>query len=200
MSRQRFIAIFIIGMAMAALTGPMVLVLRADRGGAAFGDNESFGVNRLSSATVDIEVGAQTVPMISGNLAPGDIVAGTIVVTNQGTLPLRYAVTSELTDGPVNDWVNWTFWVSADENSCSLGRTSNKILFDGVLVGGTEPSPVFGEVLVGLDPGDRILEPDSQETLCVVAAFSLDAPDHLQRLTLSHDFALVAEQHTPEPS
>ena len=74
------------------LVAPVVLIaVRADSGSAAFGDVEQVGRNRLSAATLDIEIGSRTTPITVSDLAPGDLVTGQVEFRNAGTLALRYA-------------------------------------------------------------------------------------------------------------
>jgi hypothetical protein len=57
---------------------------------------------------------------------------------------------------------------------------------------------VLGDVTIGLDPGDRILQPGDGEALCTAVTLSLDAPDEVQARTVVQELIVVAEQHTDE--
>lgn len=183
--------------AVAALAGPILLVVGADEGSAAFGDNETVGVNRLSSATVDIEPGEDMVPITVTNLAPGDRVTGSIAVKNVGALPVRYAIVSDAKPDPLSDWLRWEIWLRSDSDQCTQQPAPAELLVDGDLFT-PGSSAVLGDVTIGLDPGDRILQPGDGEALCTAVTLSLDAPDNVQARTVVQELIVVAEQHTDE--
>lgn len=182
--------------AVAALSGPILLLTSAERGSAAFGDNETIGVNRLSAATVDIEPGSTGVPITATNLAPGDRIVGSIAVHNAGTLPVRYALVSDGSIGPLSPWLSWEIWPRSS-STCDADPEPAELLSEGPLP--TDPgSAVFGDVNVGLDPGDRVLRPGQSEELCTAVTLMLRAPDEVQAQTQRQDFVVVAEQHTDD--
>ncbi len=128
------------------LLGPALLVFRGERGQAAFGDSQTVGVNRLSSATVDVEIGSRSVSLSSVDLAPGDRVVGSIEVRNEGTLPLRYALVDESATGPLLPWLTWELWDAPTPSRCGTSPTSVNGLVDGLVLGprtgsGTSPRP-----------------------------------------------------------
>jgi len=183
--------------AAAALAGPILLLTSADRGSAAFGDNETIGVNRLSSATVDIEPGQDVVPITATNLAPGDRLTGSIDFGNVGSLPVRYAIVSEGSADALTQWLRWEIWLRPEADQCTNQPKVEDLLVDGPLSG--EPTAVvFGDVTIGLDPGDRILLPGEREEFCTAVTLSLDAPDDVQSHTVRQEFIVVAEQHTDD--
>lgn len=183
--------------AVAALVGPILVLTQADEGSAAFGDNETIGENRLSSATVDIEPGEDIVPITATNLAPGDRVVGSIAVGNVGSLPVRYAVVSDALSDPLANWLRWEIWLRPDSAQCDEPPSPAELLVDGVVSGG-ESAAVLGDVAIGLDPGDRVLQPGEGEALCTAVTLSLDAPDDVQARTITHELIVVAEQHTDD--
>lgn len=181
--------------AVAALTGPVLVLTSAERGSAAFGDNETVGINKLSSATVDVEPGANGVPIVATNLAPGDRRTGLLAVRNVGSLPVRYALVSEGTTGPLNQWLSWQMWPRA--GSCDTEPPPEALLTDGPLP--EDPrTAVFGDPTVGLDAGDRILQPGETEELCTAVTLVLGAPDDVQAQTFRQEFVVLAEQHTDD--
>lgn len=183
--------------AVAALAGPILLLTNADRGSAAFGDNETIGVNRLSSATVDIEPGQDVVPITAANLAPGDRLTGSIEVGNVGSLPVRYAIVSEGATDALTQWLRWEIWLRPEAEQCAGRPNAGELLVDGPLLG--EPVvAVLGDVTIGLDPGDRILLPGESEALCTAVTLSLRAPDDVQSRSVRQEFVVVAEQHTDD--
>lgn len=198
--RRRVTTIAVVAFLLAALAGPIALVFRSDRGQAAFGDNELLGVNRLSSATVDVELGSRTVQVESDNLAPGDRSVGSIEVVNVGSLPVRYAVVSDASADPLGQWLTWELWEKQAGRNCDSSPAPVDPLIAGLVLGsaGLTSQSILGDVAVGLDPGDRILQPGSNDILCVAVTFELTAPDSVQDRRLDQGFTIVAEQHTDE--
>jgi hypothetical protein len=194
--RRWLTVVALAALAIAAVTGPALLLLRAERGQAAFGDNETLGLNRLSSATVDIEPGAQGVPITVANMAPGDRLVGSIEIKNIGTLAIRYAVVGESSPSPLADWLRWEIWPVPIGGDCLLLPRSDELLRSDLVIDGV--LPVLGDSRVGPDPGDRVLAPTSTDMLCTAVRLPLDAPDSLQAQRYDQEFTLVAEQRTDE--
>jgi hypothetical protein len=186
------LAAAVISAGLMALAAPVALLLAGDRGVAAFGDSAPLR-GHLSSATVDIEVGPNTVPVTVSQMAPGDRATGRIEVTNAGTLPLRYALVGEPSPGPLAPWLRWEVWDAASKGRCD--SAAGQLLADQVL-DGVVPVAFFGDAAVGPDPGDRILDPGQVEVLCLAATLALGAPDGLQNQRLVPRFRLAAEQQT----
>ncbi|MCP5028119.1 MAG: hypothetical protein GY929_17725 [Actinomycetia bacterium] len=195
---RRTMAVVLVLLGLAALSGPIILALRADRGQAAFGDAEVVGVNRLTSATVDVEPGERTATMTVTNMAPGDRAFGSIEVVNEGTLPLRYLLTSVASPSPLNPWLQWSIWPPDQSMGCDTLPDSSTLIVDGRVLDGSASSTVFGSLEPGLDPGDRILQPADTEELCVSVELRLEAPDSVQGQTLDQEFVIHAEQHTED--
>ena len=123
-------------------------------------------------------------------------VAGMIV--NGGTLPIRYALTSEATTDPLGDWLTWSLWEAPASGDCDGAPAGSETIAAGLTFGadGSADSAVVGDVSIGLDPGDRLLDPGASETLCVGVELDLDTPDSVQNRRLDQEFTVVAEQHT----
>ncbi len=203
--RRRLVPLSILVVALAALAGPLVVTMHSARGSAAFGDSERIGVNRLSSATVDIESGDRTVTIQALDLAPGDRATGSIEVRNVGTLPLRYAIVTEPSSDPLTQWLAWTIWSAETTASCATGRIEGEVLIRDrkLRATGAGPEPdraVVGDSLVGLDVGDRIIQPGAVDLLCTSVTLSLDTPDSIQARRLVQELSVVAEQHTDPPA
>ncbi len=187
--------------ALAVMAIPLVLTMGSERGSAAFGDSERIGANRLSSATVDIESGERTLTMVGTNLAPGDRLTGSIEVRNVGSLPLRYAIVSDLSDDPLAQWLGWTIWPGDGRTGCGADRIGAEPLIRDRTLGTTDADSVsrialVGDPLVGLDPGDRIIQPGSTDVLCTRVTLSLEAPDSVQARRVVQELVVVAEQQT----
>ena len=179
---------------LAAFAGPFVLFVGGERGQAAFGDGETFGVNELAAASVDVSVGETTLLIDASAMAPGDQLIGRLAFNNDGTLPLRYSVGAE-PENPASillSELRWSVWAATPQSTCLPVPAG--VLFGGVVLGG----PLLGDPAVGQDPGDRLLEPGRAETLCVVVELPLGVPDTIQGSTARIDLTVVGEQATEE--
>ncbi|MCC6387939.1 MAG: hypothetical protein IT302_11220, partial [Dehalococcoidia bacterium] len=65
---------------------------------AVFADAESNAANVMSTGSVSISDAPDTAFLVVANMAPGATSVTSLVVTNNGTLPLRYALTSSSTN------------------------------------------------------------------------------------------------------
>jgi spore coat-associated protein N len=164
--------------------------------GAFFTDTAEDTNNTITSGTVDISIGAGPIVSVSSppGMAPGDTVNGSVVVTNSGTLELRYAVTSTLVSGDA------AFAQQLDLTIKTLG--TNCATFDGATLygpadfGGTLGAEIklIGDKATGQDAGDRTLAAGANETLC----FRVHLPDTTgndhQGKTANVTFTFHAEQ------
>lgn len=192
---RRWVVLLTILFVMAAFAGPLVVLVGGQRGQAAFGDGETFGLNQLASASVDVGVGDTTLLLDATAMAPGDRLIGRLAFGNDGTLPLRYSVVADPQDRSslLLAELQWSIWSATSQATCSSAPADP--LFDGVVSGGA----LFGNPAVGADPGDRLLEPGETETLCVVVELPLGVPDSIQGSTARVDLTVFGEQAT-EPS
>lgn len=171
-----------------------MIVLRATRGSAAFGDAEPVGRNRVAAATLDIAIGERTVPIRADGLAPGDSVAGTIDLVNAGTIPLRYSVSvSGTTSNGLGAWLTWSF-APAPERGCPSAETWATDPPPGALT--VEGGRFTAGATVPLLDG-RVLDVGEGELLCLTADFALGAPNAVQATTTELVFAVAAEQLAP---
>ncbi|MBS4007218.1 MAG: SipW-dependent-type signal peptide-containing protein [Clostridium sp.] len=87
MKTKMFTSMLVIALA-AALVGGATMAIFTDEA-----VNEG---NTFTAGTIDINtVGATTLPLAAGNMAPGDTVTGSFTVENDGTLELRFDVSAE---------------------------------------------------------------------------------------------------------
>ena len=95
MKTKMFMSMLVIALA-AALVGGATMAL--------FTDTAANAGNTFTAGTVEITVGTTTLAANATNMAPGDTRDGSFVVTNAGTLELRYSVsaatTGDLFGGP----------------------------------------------------------------------------------------------------
>lgn len=191
----------------AAVVGAPTLVLawRSERGGASFGDSEQVGRNRLAAATLDIEVGDRTTPLIGERVAPGDLLTAAIELVNAGTVPLRYALTvSARGEAALGPWLTWSFTPAVAGVCPSVAAWRSGGVPDATVVAGDRlldvAVPVLGDPAPGADPGDRVLAIDAREQLCVAMEVDLSAPNSVQDATAELTVVANAEQLTSDES
>ena len=65
---------------------------------ALFTDSQDVGANSFTAGTVDVSTAPTSAVVTFSNMAPGDSVTNPIVVTNSGTLGMRYSVSASATN------------------------------------------------------------------------------------------------------
>jgi hypothetical protein len=196
-ARRRLVLVVAILLGIAGSAGPIAIVLGAARGESAFGDSETFGLNQVSSASVSIDVGANTLPIDTSRLAPGDRVTGQISFENDGTLPLRYALIAEFGDSTgvsLLDVLEWRIWPVPDGAPCSSTPRSSSLLFAGIM----RVEQVLGDARVGADPGDRVLLAGATDVLCVDVRVPIEIGDGYQAADAVVHLVVQAEQAPEE--
>lgn len=87
MKTKMFTSMLVIALA-AALVGGATMAIFTDEA-----VNEG---NTFTAGEIDINtVGATTLPLAAGNMAPGDTITGSFIVQNDGSLDLRFDVSAE---------------------------------------------------------------------------------------------------------
>lgn len=130
------------------------------------------------------------------NVAPGESVAMELYLRNAGSTPLEFTATGETTTNAMNPYLTADAVLDGEANNSGSGEEVDRT---GVCTGGTitwwddqvlstTPVPVF-------PAADPIrLDPDDQLRVCVVAAFSADAPNEYQGATTSIRVVVSAKQ------
>ena len=133
-------------------------------------------------------------------LMPGATITDDVIVENDGTADLRYALSTSSTNGDgkaLRDSLTVTVRtidVTAPASPCDA--------FDGnTLYSGTlgAASAGFGNASAGAQTGDRELAAGTSETLCIRVALPLTAPNAVQGATTTTTFTFDAEQTANNP-
>ena len=170
--------------------------------GAIFTDTDSRGSNTFSTGTVDISSGATTAIVSFSNMAPGDTTGPqTVTVSNDGSLQLRYAVTSTATDTDAKGLageLDLTVWAESSEVGGTAGtcETPTSPLYDALALGTTTGTNVVGDPAQGADTGDRTLDAGISETLCFQVDLSSTTGNSFQDATTTATIDFVGEQTT----
>lgn len=172
-----------------AVSVPLVVWWVSDRSSATFADSEVLDANHLGAATLDLEVGNEIADFTAENLAPGDDVSGQLVLTNAGTLPLRYGGTAVSSGGVLAEWLRFELWPTT--GICAPGQAGERIVDDLLLP--TSPTTLL-ELSAGAGSRSfQLLLPGESATLCLGASLPLSAPNEVQGRRLEVTLTLVAE-------
>lgn len=150
----------------ASLTVLSVAAVGALSTGALFTDTAAVDGNSFTAGTINLS----TTPVSSGfavaNMAPGDVVTKPITVKNDGSLELRYAMTSAAT-GALAPALTMAVKTGVTDCTNTGFATSGTSLYGAAGLGNPEAVKVFGDSRQGPDTGDRVLVAGGSEALCV---------------------------------
>ena len=147
-------SLVIAGLVLAASAATMATTLT----GAIWTDNLEVGSNAFSAGTVDIATTPTTAIVALSNMAPGDSTVGAMTVSNDGSLQLRYAVTSTTTENTLAAVLDLTIW---DENAEADGGTDcntsapGTVLYGPGDIGNTVEASLVRSTAQGAQAGDR---------------------------------------------
>ncbi|MFC0645044.1 TasA family protein [Cellulomonas phragmiteti] len=175
---------------------------------ALFTDQDTLSDSLTTGTVVLTAEGAQfTLP--AEGLAPGDVALAPLTVRNEGSLALRYAVsTSAATATPatgtpgtgdlrtqlrVRVYADATCTQASTDAGTALGDTRTLLPGDFGLPG--DLTPIVGDPATGAQPGDRGLDAVVRsEVLCLRVDMSRDADDTFQNTAAELTFRLDSEQ------
>jgi predicted ribosomally synthesized peptide with SipW-like signal peptide len=168
---------------------------------AVFTDSQPIGANTFTTGTVDISTAPTTALVTYANMAPGDTVTNSIVVTNSGSLNLRYAVSSTATNTDAKALKDQlvltvkTIDVTTPGTPCD--NFDGTTLYTGDL--DSTAGKIIGDTAQGGQAGDRTLNTGTNETLCFKADLPLASGDTFQNATTTATFTFAAEQTKNNP-
>jgi hypothetical protein len=134
-------------------------------------------------------------------MMPGDSVTDDVVVENDGTAQLRYAMTTSSTNAD-GLGLRTVLTLTVREIDATLPATPCDN-FDGTLVlaatvlGATTAG--FGDPTAGADTGDRTLDAASNETLCFRVTLPSGTGNGFQGASTTTTFTFDAEQTASNP-
>lgn len=165
---------------------------------ALFTDTASVPANAFTTGTVDINTSPTTALVTFSNMAPGDEVVSPITVSNDGSLQLRYAVTSTTTENTLAAQLDLT--IKSGVTACTTGGfdTDGAVLYGPDDLGSTTPGDnVIGNPAQGDNPpGDRTLAASTSEVLCFKVSLPIATGNTFQNATTTATFAFQSEQTT----
>lgn len=164
---------------------------------ALFTDTESVGSNSFATGTLDISTAPASAVFNVGDMAPGDSAVDDILLTNGGSLALRYAVTSTTTENTLAAQLDLTIWDETEESvvdgTCDTTAPATK-LYNSADLGSTSGLDVVGDPTQGADSGDQALAASAAQRLCFLVELPLSTSNSFQGLTTNATFAFQAEQ------
>jgi hypothetical protein len=159
---------------------------------ALFTDSDTSTWN-FTTGTIDINSNVTTFTAIT-DLMPGDTRTQSLVVKNDGTASLRYAM-STVAAGTLGTAVQLTV-----KTADTPGGTVCTAFTGTTLVGpGNLNGTAIGSNAQGAQAGDRTLAGGAQETLCFRVTLALSAPNSLQGQSTTATFTFDAEQTANNP-
>jgi spore coat-associated protein N len=162
-------------------------------------DSEDVDANTFSTGTLDIGTSPTTALVTFSDMAPGDEVTAEITVSNDGSLDLRYAVTSTTTEDTLAAQLDLT--IKSGVTTCTNGGfdTDGTVIYTTGDLGSTTGIDVIGDPTQGADTGDRTLAATANEDLCFNVELPSSTGDSFQGLNTTATFTFAAEQTDNNP-
>ncbi len=162
---------------------------------AVFTDSEVNAANVFDSGILQIEDSPASAAVTLTGMAPGDSVISPLIITNNGSLPERYAMSTVATN------------TDAKGLAAQLGLTIRiKTVAacsaeDGAIIYGPASLALglFGSNAQGAQAGDRTLAASAAETLCFKVLLPLSTGNAFQGATTTVTFTFDAEQTANNP-
>lgn len=159
-----------------------------------FTESVDNGSNTFTSGSVDISTDFPSAFITADNMAPGDSVTELLTISNDGTLELRYAMTTSATNVDLKDLRDaLTLTIKTKKTGSDCPAFDGTQLYTGTLADGA-----FGDSGTGGDPGDRTLPASTSEDLCFKVEFPSVATGPEGAATTA-TFTFAAEQTANNP-
>ncbi|CAG0928957.1 spore coat-associated protein N [Thermoflexales bacterium] len=166
-------------------------------GSALFTDSAAVDANSFTTGTIDISTNPTTAVVTFSNMAPGDDVTAPIVIANDGSLELRYAVTSAATDADSKGLMSQLdFTIKSGVTVCDNAgfATDGTVVYATNDLGSLAGINVIGDPTTGAQAGDRVLAASANETLCFNVVLPIGTGNAYQDATTTATFTFAAEQ------
>jgi hypothetical protein len=193
--RRRILGFLLLGLLLIPSFGASYLTL------ALFTDQETVDADFTTGTIILDAVKIDALVLTTSGLMPNDTVTDDVVVENDGTAELRYAMTTSSTNADSKNLRSVltltikTVDVSDPGTPCDVFDGS-ETLYDGVFGASTA---AFGDPTAGDQGDDRTLAAGANETLC----FRVHLPDTtvnaFQGATMTTTFTFDAEQTSSNP-
>lgn len=159
---------------------------------ALFTDTAVVPENQVAAATLDISTQPASAAVTAADMVPGDSVVETLTVSNDGSVELRYSMSTTVTgDTMLADQLQLT--IKGGLTNCTeasmTDSASGTLIYQGSLAMAS-----FGDATAGEQTGDRVLSPAGDEALCLRLLMPLDTSNEYQGKTTTATFNFSAEQ------
>jgi hypothetical protein len=163
---------------------------------AAFSSQKAAGPMTFTAGTVALSLNPNSAVVSYSTMRPGDRVTNSILVTDSGAAPLRYAISSSATnpDGKgLRDQLTLTIrTVDATTPGVPCDNFDGTQVYSGDL--DSSAGKLVGDNAQGAQPGDRYLAASSNETLCLRASLPQSTGNSYAGATTTATFVFDAEQ------
>ena len=161
---------------------------------AVFADTEDNAGNTLSSGSVSIADTPDSAFLTVANMAPGDSSIGTLQVANDGSLQLRYALTSNSTNTDGKGLAAQLLLDVRVQTANGCAAQDGALIYSGAL-----SAAAFGSIAQGAQAGDRVLDAGTSETLCFRVQLPVGTGNAFQGASTTTTFTLTSEQTANNP-
>lgn len=169
---------------------------------ALFTNSETNPSNTFSTGTLDLAIDPATAMYTVSNMAPGDVEYSGILLTNSGTLELRYALTTTA-DGnsTLDEQLDLTIDIVTSAGVDTIWYTADDVVGEANIYGpdGVLSSAAIGDPTQGADAGDRTLAASGSERLRFKVTLPLSTGNAYQGTTCTIAFVFDAEQTANNP-
>jgi predicted ribosomally synthesized peptide with SipW-like signal peptide len=169
---------------------------------AVFTDQQTNPDNVFTTGTVILGIDPATAMFTVSNMAPGDVEYGGLEVNNDGSLELRYAMTTTADDtSTLDEQLDLTIDVVTSPGVDAIWYTDDDVVGEANIYGpdGVLSAAFFGDPAQGEQAGDRTLASLTSERLRFKATLPLDTDNSYQGTTCTVAFVFDAEQTANNP-
>lgn len=163
---------------------------------ALFTDEDTVAANAFSTGTIALSTSPTSAAVTFSNMMPGDAVTNPVVVTNDGSEALRYAVSSTATNADskaLKDQLVLTVrTIDATTPLTPCSDFDGSQLYTGDLDSGA--GLILGSSATGADSGDRALASAASETLCFRVSLPSATGNAFQGAATTATFTFASEQ------
>ncbi|MCH7735209.1 MAG: hypothetical protein IH961_08345 [Chloroflexi bacterium] len=162
--------------------------------GAIFTDTETVGANTFTAGTIDISALPASAVVSFSDMAPGDESVGAVTVTNNGSLELRYSVTSTTTEDTLAAQLDMTIKVAVSTCTTAGFDVDGVVLYGPSDLGSVAGLNVIGDPAPGVQGGERVQGASDFEALCIRVSLPIATGNAFQGLTTTATLNFSAEQ------
>jgi spore coat-associated protein N len=169
---------------------------------AVFTDQRTNPDNAFTTGTVILGIDPATAMFTVSDMAPGDVVYDGLEVSNDGSLELRYAMTTTADDtSTLDEQLDLTIDAVTGPGVDGIWYTADDVVGAANIYGPDDElsSAFFGDPVLGEQAGDRTLASSASERLRFKATLPLDTDDSYQGTTCTVAFVFDAEQTANNP-